>query len=90
MVHVGESPLPTPSETMHVVDADATQACWSGDGNQVLAGRRNGTVDIWDVRRSSSSSSSRAPNLLRTLKTPPESGFISCVVGFMDGRHIAT
>jgi transcriptional activator SPT8 len=62
-------------------------ACWSGDGNQILAGRRNGTLDIWDVRRTSSS---RAPNLLRTMKTPQESGFISCVVAFPDGRHIAT
>lgn len=62
-------------------------ACWSGDGNQVLAGRRNGTLDIWDVRRTSSS---RAPNLLRTMKTPQESGPISCVVAFPDGRNIAT
>jgi transcriptional activator SPT8 len=62
-------------------------ACWSGDGNQVMAGRRNGTLDIWDVRRTSSS---RAPNLLRTMKTPQESGSISCVVAFPDGRHIAT
>jgi transcriptional activator SPT8 len=63
------------------------QACWSGDGNQVLAGRRNGTVDIWDVRRSSTSS---APNLLRTLKTPAESGPVSCVVALPDGQHVAT
>jgi transcriptional activator SPT8 len=62
-------------------------ACWSGDGNQILAGRRNGTLDIWDLRRTSSST---APNLLRTLKTPQESGSISCVVAFPDGRHIAT
>jgi transcriptional activator SPT8 len=62
-------------------------ACWSGDGNQVMAGRRNGTLDIWDVRRTSTS---RAPNLLRTMKTPQESGSISCVVAFPDGRHIAT
>ena len=64
-----------------------TQACWSGDGTQVLAGRRNGTVDVWDVRKSSSSTT---PNLLRTLRTPTESGPVSCVVAFPDGRHIAT
>ncbi|KAI9637216.1 WD40-repeat-containing domain protein [Dioszegia hungarica] len=62
-------------------------ACWSGNGNQILAGRRNGTVDIWDVRRSSSST---APNLLRTLKTPAESGAVSCLVAFPDGQHVAT
>ncbi|WWC71767.1 uncharacterized protein I206_105726 [Kwoniella pini CBS 10737] len=62
-------------------------ACWSSNGSQVLAGRRNGTIDVWDVRRSSSSS---APNLLRTLRTPTESGPISCLVAFPDGQHIAT
>ncbi|WRT68201.1 uncharacterized protein IL334_005176 [Kwoniella shivajii] len=62
-------------------------ACWSSNGTQVLAGRRNGMIDVWDVRRSSSSSS---PNLLRTLRTPAESGPISCLVSFPDARHIAT
>ncbi|ORY35329.1 WD40-repeat-containing domain protein [Naematelia encephala] len=62
-------------------------ACWSADGSQILAGRRNGTIDIWDVRKSSSSS---APNLLRTLRTSPESGPVSCVVPLPDGKHIAT
>ena len=62
-------------------------AIWSGNGTQVLAGRRNGTIDIWDVRKSSSSSSS---NLLNTLRTPAESGPVSCIVAFPDGRHIAT
>jgi len=56
-----------------------------------MAGRRNGTIDIWDVRRtSSSSSSSSSPGLLRTLRTPTESGPISCIVALPDGRHVAT
>ncbi|WVQ83902.1 hypothetical protein IAT38_006046 [Cryptococcus sp. DSM 104549] len=62
-------------------------ACWLANGNQVAAGRRNGTVEIWDIRRGSSSST---PNLLQTLRTPPQSGPVSCVVSFQDGRHIAT
>jgi transcriptional activator SPT8 len=62
-------------------------ACWSGDGTQILAGRRNGTIDIWDVRRHSTSSS---PSLLRTLRTPAESGPVSCVVALPDGQHVAT
>ncbi|WVQ68267.1 uncharacterized protein L199_006474 [Kwoniella botswanensis] len=62
-------------------------ACWSANGNQVLAGRRNGTIDLWDVRRSSSA---KSPNLLTTLRTPAESGPISCLVAFPDGNHIAT
>jgi transcriptional activator SPT8 len=33
------------------VNARAFQACWSADGGQIYAGRRNGTVDIWDVRQ---------------------------------------
>ena len=44
-------------------------------------------MEIWDVRKGSSST---GPNLLRSLKTPVESGPISCVVAFPDGRHIAT
>ncbi|KAL7423529.1 Transcription factor spt8 [Cryptotrichosporon argae] len=62
-------------------------ACWSGDGTQVYAGRRNGTVDVWDVRRASSAG---IPNVLRSLRTPAESGPVSCIVAFPDGRHIAT
>ncbi|KAK4687934.1 transcriptional activator SPT8, partial [Tremellales sp. Uapishka_1] len=62
------------------------KAVWLGDGTQVLAARRNGTIDIWDVRKTSSTS----PNLLRTLKTPAESGPISCLVAFPDGKHIAS
>ena len=59
-------------------------AVWQGE--QVLAGRRNGTIDIWDVRRASPS----APSLIKTLKTPAESGPISCLVAFPDGKHVAS
>ena len=75
------------------VELRLLQACWSSNGNQILAGRRNGTIDIWDVRHSNlsaSSSSSQTPRLLTTLRTPAESGPISCVVPFPDGRHVAT
>ncbi|TXT08271.1 uncharacterized protein COLE_05195 [Cutaneotrichosporon oleaginosum] len=61
-------------------------AVWLGDGNQVLAGRRNGTIDIWDVRKTSSTSAS----VLRTLRTPSDSGPVSCIVAFPDGKHVAT
>lgn len=59
-------------------------AVWQGE--QVLAGRRNGTIDIWDVRRASPT----APSLIKTLKTPTESGPISCLVAFPDGKHVAS
>lgn len=79
-------------------------ACWAAGGTQILAGRRNGTVDIWDVRRYASLSTSGSasgsgsgpsrsrptPNLLRTLRTPTESGPVSCIVPFPDGRSVAT
>ncbi|GMK58432.1 hypothetical protein CspeluHIS016_0504640 [Cutaneotrichosporon spelunceum] len=61
-------------------------AVWLGDGNQVLAGRRNGTIDIWDVRKTSST----ATSVLRTLRTPSDSGPVSCIVAFPDGKHVAT
>lgn len=63
------------------------QACWSGDGNQIYAGRRNGTVDVWDVRQYGSSS--KTARLLKTLKNPGSSGVVSCVAALPDGRHIA-
>ena len=53
----------------------------------MFAGRRNGTVDVWDVRRSSSSTS---PNVMGVLRIPIESGPVSCVIGLPDGRHVAT
>ncbi|KAI6045758.1 WD40 repeat-like protein [Pisolithus marmoratus] len=64
-------------------------ASWSMDGTHVYAGRRNGTVDVWDVRSLGCSRPSGTPRLLRSLRNPPSSGVVSCVVPFPDGRHIA-
>lgn len=66
-----------------------SQACWSADGAQIYAGRRNGTVDVWDVRHFGRSGPSGTPKLLKTLRNPVSSGVVSCVVAFPDGRHIA-
>jgi len=63
-------------------------ACWSADGAQIYAGRRNGTVDIWDVRQTGRSASG-TPKILKTLRNPISSGVVSCVVAFPDGRHLA-
>lgn len=65
-----------------------SQACWSVNGTQVYAGRRNGTVDIWDVRKFGSNS--RTPRHLKVLRNPASSGVVSCVVAFPDGRHLAS
>ncbi|KAG6874200.1 hypothetical protein C0995_003746 [Termitomyces sp. Mi166 len=64
-------------------------ACWSADGGQIYAGRRNGTVDVWDVRLLGCSGPRNTPRLLKTLKNPLSSGVVSCVVAFPDCRHIA-
>ncbi|KDQ60948.1 hypothetical protein JAAARDRAFT_31941 [Jaapia argillacea MUCL 33604] len=64
-------------------------ACWSANGNQIYAGRRNGTIDIWDVRQMGRSGPSGTPRLMKTLRNPLSSGVVSCVVAFPDSRHLA-
>ncbi|KAH7889346.1 WD40 repeat-like protein [Phlebopus sp. FC_14] len=64
-------------------------ACWSTDGMHIYAGRRNGTVDVWDVRSLGRSGPSCMPRLMKSLRNPASSGVVSCVVPFPDGRHIA-
>lgn len=64
------------------------QACWSADGNQIYAGRRNGAVEIYDVRQTGRAASG-TPKILKTLRNPLSSGVVSCVVAFPDGRHLA-
>lgn len=55
----------------------------------MYAGRRNGTVDVWDVRQLGQSGPKLTPRLLKTLRNPLSSGVVSCVVAFPDCRHIA-
>ncbi|KAF8580866.1 WD40 repeat-like protein [Ramaria rubella] len=62
-------------------------ACWSCDGTQIYAGRRNGTVDMWDTRMLGRSGRD-TPRLLKTLRNPPSSGAVSSVVAFPDGNHL--
>ncbi|PFH54299.1 hypothetical protein AMATHDRAFT_570 [Amanita thiersii Skay4041] len=64
-------------------------ACWSADGGQLYVGRRNGTVDVWDVRQLGRSGPSSTPRIMKTLRNPLSSGVVSCVVAFPDCRHIA-
>ncbi len=68
--------------------ASILQACWSVDGAQIYAGRRNGTVDVWDTRQFGRASGG-TPRLLRTIRNPISSGAVSCVVSFPDGNHVA-
>ncbi|TFK76386.1 WD40 repeat-like protein [Pluteus cervinus] len=64
-------------------------ACWSADGGQIYAGRRNGTVDVWDVRQLGKSGPTGTPRLVKTLRNPASSGVVSCVAALPDCRHIA-
>ncbi|KAF5373647.1 hypothetical protein D9758_000602 [Tetrapyrgos nigripes] len=64
-------------------------AAWSADGNQIYAGRRNSTVEIYDVRQSGRANLGAGPRLLKTLRNPISSRVVSCVVAFPDSKHIA-
>lgn len=58
-------------------------ACWSPDGNRIYAGRRNGTVEEYDVRQAR-----RGWEPRRTLKFPAGSGAVSAVKPMVNGRHL--
>ncbi|KAG9004261.1 Transcription factor spt8 [Tulasnella sp. JGI-2019a] len=64
-------------------------ACWSANGHEVYAGRRIGTIDVWDIRQSGGySNATGQPRLLKSLRNPASSGPVTCVVGFPDGHHL--
>ncbi|KAJ9101144.1 hypothetical protein QFC21_003362 [Naganishia friedmannii] len=49
-------------------------------GQQVIAGRRNASLDVWDIRRMGKTGTKETPSLLRTLKHPATSGAsVDCV-----------
>lgn len=62
-------------------------ACWSSNGHEIYAGRRIGTIDVWDIRQAGASSAS-GPRLLKSLRNPASSGPVTCVAGFPDGQHL--
>lgn len=55
----------------------------------MYAGRRNGTIDVWDARQLGISGPLGTPRLLRTLRNPSSSGVVSCVAALPDCRHLA-
>jgi transcriptional activator SPT8 len=58
-----------------------TSACWSPDGNYIYAGRRNGTVDEYDLHRGLN-----APS--RVFKFPHGSGAVTSVKAMPNSRHL--
>ncbi len=58
-----------------------TGACWSPDGNYIYAGRRNGTVDEYDLHQGLNQPS-------RVFKFPPGSGAVTSVKAMPNSRHL--
>ena len=56
-------------------------ACWSPDGNYIYAGRRNGTVEEFNLHKGL-----RDPE--RTFRFPQGSGPVSAVKAMPNGRHL--
>ncbi|KAI9894566.1 MAG: Transcription factor spt8 [Vezdaea aestivalis] len=56
-------------------------ACWSPDGNFIYAGRRNGTVEEYNLHKGL-----RQPE--RTFRFPQGSGPVSAVRAMPNGRHL--
>ncbi|KAI1750479.1 WD40-repeat-containing domain protein [Xylaria castorea] len=57
--------------------------CWSPDGNWIYAGRRNGTVEEFNVQKARAGWQPE-----RILKFPGGSGPVSCVRPMPNGRHL--
>jgi len=60
-------------------------ACWSSNGAEIYAGRRNATVDVYDIRMVGSAD---APRHLKILRNPASSGAVCCVAAFPDGQNL--
>ncbi|KAL7787009.1 WD40-repeat-containing domain protein [Trichoderma ceciliae] len=58
-------------------------ACWSPDGNKIYAGRRNGTVEEFDI-----SKAKRGWQPERVLRFPAGSGAVSAIKPMVNGRHL--
>lgn len=56
-------------------------ACWSPDGNFIYAGRRNGTVEEYSLRKGLN-------RVERILRLPSGSGPVSAVRAMPNGRHL--
>ncbi|WAQ88779.1 hypothetical protein PtA15_10A198 [Puccinia triticina] len=64
-------------------------ASWSIDGRSVFVGRRNHSVDLYDLRFLRPNSPIFNPDAIqRSIKLPPSSGPVSCVKPWPDGSHL--
>ena len=53
-----------------------------------MAGRRNGTIDVWDMRKYGPGSGQGQPKMFKTLRNPSSSGSVVCVASFPDRQHV--
>jgi len=64
-------------------------ASWALDGRTVFVGRRNNSVDIYDLRFVRPNSPIFNPSAVqRSIKLPSSSGPVSCVKAWPDGNHL--
>lgn len=85
----GVRSLPLPSKT----PPWCQKACWSPNGDKIFVGRRNESVDEWDLRMIPDNDDSNQfvrsnPKMLRSLKLPSGSGPVSSVAAMPNGRHV--
>lgn len=68
-------------------------ACWSPSGDRIYVGRRNETVEEWDLRMLPDAGSSHlagkaSPRFTRTLRFPAGSGPVSSLASMPNGKHL--
>lgn len=73
-------------------------ACWNSRGDKIYVGRRNETVDEWDLRMIPDAGSDSIEGLgstrkgnarfARSLRLPPGSGSVTAVTAMPNGRHL--
>lgn len=74
-------PLPVARITPHDTPPWCLSACWSPDGNNLYAGRRNNTVEEYDLRKGL-----KTPE--RIFRFPQGSGAVTSVKAMPNGRHL--
>ncbi|KAF2104556.1 WD40 repeat-like protein [Rhizodiscina lignyota] len=80
-IRVWDKRQPNPIARIIATSPWCMNACWSPDGNYIFAGRRNGTVDEYNLHKGL-----REPS--RTFKFPGGSGPVSAVRAMPNGRHL--
>jgi transcriptional activator SPT8 len=82
----GVHALPLPDKT----PPWCASATWSTYGDRIYVGRRNETIEEWDLRAlgTGSSSNHSKPKVLNTLKFPVGCGPITSIISMPNDRHL--